>query len=59
MTAGEQRLWLIDIIQVTEAVKRNEAYKDDLYEHVAASAGEQCPRAGGAPFDHVSAEEYV
>ncbi|MFK4474605.1 hypothetical protein ABH897_004373 [Paenibacillus sp. RC73] len=35
MTAGEQRLWLIDIIQVTEAVKRNEASKDDLYEQVS------------------------
>ncbi|MBE0342295.1 hypothetical protein E4V51_15725, partial [Paenibacillus sp. 28ISP30-2] len=35
MTVGEQRLWLIDIIQVTEAVKRNEASKDDLYEQVS------------------------
>ncbi|MGW9528795.1 DUF1835 domain-containing protein [Paenibacillus terrae] len=35
MTAGEQRLWIIDIIQMTEAVKRNEASKDDLYKHVA------------------------
>ncbi|MGG1619308.1 DUF1835 domain-containing protein [Paenibacillus sp. NRS-1782] len=35
MTAGEQRLWLIDIIQVTEAVKRNEASKDDLYKQVS------------------------